>query len=314
MWIQRDSNPTELIQMICYKECDDPVFSADQLAIMVPSWRNVTGGGCITDIQAIHHICQFISPLLSASSIPANIRWIDSSSAFVSMYMHSNIENKLHAGMFSCQGVNSFTNSIKSVRSVFNLKKIKHLDTKLSEALEVIAKKHTENDSLIKQFTHSQLLILYMWNFPYHVMDLYTHNDKNKFLSVYDLETIRPVLSAFIGKIITETPELAELRKKRHEAKATHRYSTYVTLSQDQNPGIKRKAADQCKKIQKSQKTSEIKMLERVTSMLKDKLEKIREGEVHEILSTPPHLPTTELELHVPQDLDAESIMNSDKF
>ena len=99
MWIQRDSNPTELIQMICYKECDDPVFSADQLAIMVPSWRNVTGGGCITDIQAIHHICQFISPLLSASSIPANIRWIDSSSAFVSMYMHSNIENKLHAGM-----------------------------------------------------------------------------------------------------------------------------------------------------------------------------------------------------------------------
>ena len=315
MWIQRNSNPTELIQMIRYKGSNDPIFSADQLASMVPSWRNVTGGGCITDIQAIHHICQFISPLLSDSSIPANIRWVDSSvSAFVSMYMHSNIENKLHAGMFSCQGVNSYTDSIKSVRSVFNLKKIKHLNMKLSEALKIIVEKHTENDSLIKQFTHSQLLILYMWNFPYHVMDLYTHNKENKFLSVYDLETVRPVLSAFIGKVITDTPELVELRKQRHEAKATHRYSTYVTLSQDQNPGIKRKAVDQCKKIQKSQKTTEIKMLERVTSMLKDKLEKIREGEVDEMLSTPPRLQTTELELHVPQDLDAESIMKSDRF
>jgi len=55
-------------------------------------------------------------------------------------------------------------------------------------------------------------------------------------------------------------------------------------------------------------------MLERVTSMLKDKLEKIREGEVNEILSNPPCLQTTELELHVPQDLDAESIMKSERF
>ena len=306
--------PFALVEYIVFNE--GSLLSGSDIKSMIPPWRNISMGGCLTDKQAFDHIFFNVHNILRSTNLPFHLRWTNNPDSYGNPFVCTDIPVKYSVPeeYYRLLGVNRhdyviITCHIKDLENQGS-----ELRCKFSPAIQLLK---TQLPSL-KLLSNNELMLLYTWRYTSHVIKLYyrsVHDTTEKAFQYFhpkELEFIKPILSANVGNILSVPDILVELKKQQKQARATYRYSELL----DHKASNKRKFSPSAlHKICKDQNATHEEMLTRVSHLQAEKKQKLQTVEA-DLLAKPIDVSENEEELivHVPEHITAEQLMQSNCF
>lgn len=194
----RERHPRRLIKEIQYAPGHTPPFEPQMLALCIPPWRNVTGGGCDTDQRAFDHLICTVRVMLRADGVPSHYKW-ESDLRVIDGFLTgrpSPSAESVGAAVVGC-GPDPATREIPKILDSNSDVASEPLRAVLRRFRAALPLKHK-----LKRFTLSQLLLLYSWQHPREIISKFelTSVGAAKFLFIEDYDLIRPLILAFLGR------------------------------------------------------------------------------------------------------------------
>ena len=306
--------PFALVEYIVFNE--GSLLSGLDIKSMIPAWRNISMGGCLTDKQAFDHIFFNIHNILRSPNLPFHLRWTNNPDSYGTPFICTDIPVKYSVPeeYYRLLGVNRHDFVIITCHLKDLDNQGSELCRKFSPAIQLL-KNHLPN---LKLLSNNELILLYTWRYTSHVIKLYyrsVHDATEKAFQYFhpkELELIKPILSANVGTILSVPNILVELKKQQKQARATYRYSELL----DSKTSNKRKFSPSAlHKICKDQNATHEEMLTRVTHFQAEKKHKLQTAKT-DLLTKPIDASENEEELivHVPEHITAEQLMQSNYF
>jgi hypothetical protein len=248
--VDRIHNPQQLIESIRYESGYSPCVSPQMIAQCIPPWRNVTGGGCPSDQLVLDHWIKTLWVMLKCDEVPRHFKWesnLDIIDGFLS--------GKPSPSAMSAAGTTAGCGPDSASRVIpIALGPGDPAEEPLRNALRKYRAALPIHHNL-KRSTVNQLLLLYTWQHPQEVIDLFESSTVGTKESFYpeDYDLIRPLIFALCGKDDSPGPEFyANFRKERLINQNLRHAKTLQAVDLTTNePSRKRKHHEKFKRIQK---------------------------------------------------------------
>ncbi len=194
----RERRPRRLIESIQYAAGYTPPVEPGMLALCIPPWRNVTGGGCISDQQAFDHLICKVRAMLRADGVPLHYQW-ESDLRMIDGFLTGKPSPSARAespGTMSC----SLDPAVRKIPEVLDPspdaahEPLRHVLRRYRATLPV--------GHELKQATVNQLLLLYTWRYPRVVISKFelTSVGAEKFFFPEEYDLIRPLILSLLGR------------------------------------------------------------------------------------------------------------------
>ena len=244
----REHNVTECLDMINVPVDHDGVLYLLHLSQLIPTWRGVTGGGCITDIQAISHLVYNAVPIFTDQGCPFTLRWArdEGHSDHTLGKLHSE-GHKISSVLHSKSAVN-FDKNIRHVLPLNVLGNIQEFKGDFDEMLAEIGEK-----SGLTDLSNKQIFALSMWAHPLTTAEVFhNHEFGNKAnLDAKAYLYVWPLVSVLGGRVYNDPEALTSVKDDITEVRNKKRFLCEYFKSKDPNQidSKKQKAADNFKRI-----------------------------------------------------------------
>ena len=259
---------------------DSQTFNNQEISKMKPKWRNVTGGGCLTDLQAVSHISRNIYPVISKENVPYILKWDRKSEVLESLGpLHDDAHEVQLSTLYP--GVCNDPALIE-VPKVENFKKVnKFLGCVCSEIKEIISNNHPNHP--LCSLSEEQLAILFTWSYPRQVLLLWKRSylpeskeSTKNYFSNTDLLTLKPILSAFCGITLEDPAEFSAFKAQSLADKQVSRFECLIEKFSDSTGQDRKKIKAQSRTISRNLNTSIAGMHKRVAENVLERTKKLK--------------------------------------
>ena len=187
--------PSQLISRISYGNRRTPVFTSRDLALCIPPWRNVTGGGCPSDQYAFDHILTMVWPILRRPGVPLHLRW-ESDLRVISKFLTGQPLPSASSKTSRETGCNPDPSTLSI--PMLTPDKTACLPHLTLRRLYIDYRETLEDSDPIKSLTSSQILLLSTWQHPREISRLLAKNEKRgrKYFTRDDYFLIMPLVAA----------------------------------------------------------------------------------------------------------------------
>ena len=194
----RARQPRALISDIQYSHGRTPPFDPGMLALCIPSWRNVTGGGCFSDQLAFDHLIGTVRLMVGSDGAPRHLRW-ESDLRVIDGFLTGRPSPSAATRVPSGRGclpdaatrvIPEYLDSTTSLAA----EPLRHLLRKYRAKLPI--------GHELKRATVNQLMLLHAWTYPEHILSLFELSSSNSIRSFFaeDYDLIRPLVLAFSAR------------------------------------------------------------------------------------------------------------------
>lgn len=194
--VDRVFSPKSLIMNIKYSEDCPPVFPVEALARCIPPWRNVTGGGCCSDQQALDHLILAFCPMLSSPGVKDHLRW-QSSLAIIDGFL---------TGRPSPSAASRVSRELGCRRdpASISIPQLIQGERMMTASVRAVYRRHRQEaaeDDPLKHLSNAQTMLLFVWSHPTIAISLFENSppDRNFHPFENDYDLLRPVIIALRG-------------------------------------------------------------------------------------------------------------------
>jgi hypothetical protein len=227
----RGGDPRRLIENLQYAPDHTPPFKPTALALCIPFWRNVTGGGCLSDQRAFDHLISTVRVMLSAPDVPKHLRW-ESDLRIIDGFLTGK-PSPSAASVMPIGVACVFDEAMRSIPRVMD-----SVPGYATEPFRNVLRKYRAALPLrheLKHATVNQLLLLYTWQHPGAVLDMcdLTVSGVRRLFYTDDFDLVRPLAIAFAGsENVIPLPDIyVKFRRDRLVAKQLHHAKTLQAAS-----------------------------------------------------------------------------------